>query len=189
MIRAVIFDCFGVLYLDASRHFYEHHIANYAELQPQLAALNRAYDSGMMSREELHREVATLAGLPLAFVQTHISGVHKRNHALLEYAQLLRTQYKVGMLSNIGIGGMETYFDVHDRHQLFDAVVLSGEVGMVKPQPEIYQLMAERLDVEPEECVMIDDIADNIAGAHAAGMSGIVYHTNQQTIHDVTKII
>lgn len=189
MIQAIIFDCFGVLYIDASRHFYEHYIANYAQLQPELAALNRAYDSGALSQADLNRQVAHLAQLPLDFVTEHIQGIHKRNQALLEYAQSLRDRYKVGMLSNIGRGGMESYFNEQERAALFDAVVLSSEVGMVKPQAEIYYLMAERLGVAAKHCLMIDDIAANIDGAQAAGMQGIVYQTNGQTMKAVTSLL
>ncbi|HVU72192.1 MAG TPA: HAD family phosphatase [Mycobacteriales bacterium] len=62
-------------------------------------------------------------------------------------------------------------------HELFDETVISGEVGMRKPEPEIYRLVAERLGVTPEECVFVDDIATNIRGAVAVGMVG-VHHTD-----------
>jgi putative hydrolase of the HAD superfamily len=62
-------------------------------------------------------------------------------------------------------------------HELFDETVISGEVGMRKPEPEIYRLVAERLGVAPEECVFVDDIAANIKGAVAVGMVG-VHHTD-----------
>jgi putative hydrolase of the HAD superfamily len=62
-------------------------------------------------------------------------------------------------------------------HELFDETVISGEVGMRKPEPEIYLLVAERLGVTPQECVFVDDIATNIRGAAAVGMVG-VHHTD-----------
>jgi epoxide hydrolase-like predicted phosphatase len=60
---------------------------------------------------------------------------------------------------------------------LFDAVVISGEVGLRKPEPAIYQLAAERLGARPQECVFVDDLAPNVQGAVAAGMVG-VHHTD-----------
>ncbi len=60
---------------------------------------------------------------------------------------------------------------------LFDAVVISGEVGMAKPSAEIYELTAERLGLPVGECVFVDDLAINVRGAAAAGMVG-VHHTS-----------
>jgi epoxide hydrolase-like predicted phosphatase len=189
MIRGIIFDCFGVLYVDATHHFYEQHIADYERLRPQLSELNRAYDIGLLTQAALSQEVADLSGLDLAFVEANIQGIHQRNQGLLDYGQSLRTTYKVGMLSNIGIDGMNSFFKVEEREQLFDAVVLSSEVHLVKPDPRIYELMATRLGLLPEECVMIDDVEANIDGAREAGMQGIVYQSNEQTARDIEQLV
>jgi putative hydrolase of the HAD superfamily len=65
----------------------------------------------------------------------------------------------------------------------FDAVVLSGQVGLGKPDPRIYLLTAERLGLVPEECVFVDDMASNVHGAVRAGMVG-VHHTDVDTTLD-----
>lgn len=57
--------------------------------------------------------------------------------------------------------------------ELFDDIVDSSEVGMRKPDPRIYRLACERLDVEPERAVFLDDFAGNVAGAEAVGITGI----------------
>lgn len=64
-----------------------------------------------------------------------------------------------------------------DFPQLFDAVVLSGEVGMRKPEPRIFRHAAALLDLEPEQCVFVDDLAANVEAAVGCGMTG-VHHTN-----------
>lgn len=189
MIRGIIFDCFGVLYLDASRHFYEHHIKEYERLRPELMSLNKAYDYGLLTQDELNQAVCDLTGLELPFVSQHIQGVHKRNETLLDYAQTLRPAYKVGMLSNIGTGAMDTFFSLDERKKFFDAVVLSGEEGLTKPHPHIFSITAERLGLEPHECVMIDDIEENCSGADAAGMHSILYESNAQVQKDLAKLL
>src|SRR5689334_11023477 len=63
---------------------------------------------------------------------------------------------------------------------LFDAVVVSGEVGLAKPAAEIYHLTAARLGLAPSECVFVDDLAINVRGAAAAGMVG-VHHVSMST--------
>jgi len=72
VIRGIIFDCFGVLYVDASRYFYEHHVEQYDRLQPELLSLNKAYDYGLLSQKELDQAVSDLTGLDLPFVSEHI---------------------------------------------------------------------------------------------------------------------
>lgn len=189
MIRAIIFDCFGVLYIDSSRHLYEHHVPNYEQLWPQLMELNKASDYGLITRDEYIDSVAELTGADRAFIVENINGIHKPNQKLLEYAESLRSRFKLGMCSNIGPGGMDSFFSPQERQKLFDAVVLSGDVGMVKPNPAIFRLMAERLNVEPRECIMIDDIEENCSGADAAGMHAIQYVTNAQIRRDLAAMV
>ncbi|MCP3800533.1 HAD-IA family hydrolase [Allokutzneria sp. A3M-2-11 16] len=60
---------------------------------------------------------------------------------------------------------------------LFDVMVLSGEVGVAKPDERIYQLVADKLGLATADCVFVDDLAGNVRGAVAAGMVG-VHHTS-----------
>jgi epoxide hydrolase-like predicted phosphatase len=64
----------------------------------------------------------------------------------------------------------------HDFPELFDAVVISGEVGMRKPEPRIFRHAAALLDLEPEHCVFVDDVEANVKAAIGCGMTG-VHHT------------
>lgn len=66
---------------------------------------------------------------------------------------------------------------------LFDAVVISGEVGLRKPDPEIFLLTARRLGLRPPQCVFVDDLAINVRGAAAVGMVG-VHHTDLRSTVD-----
>jgi len=67
-----------------------------------------------------------------------------------------------------------------DFDVLFDAVVISGDVGMRKPEPQIYRYAAAQVGVAPEQCVFVDDLAVNVRGAAAVGMCG-VHHTDVAT--------
>lgn len=66
--------------------------------------------------------------------------------------------------------------------ELFDATVLSGEVQMRKPDAQIYLLAAERIGVDPKECVFIDDFKINVEGAEAVGMTGIHHKDTDETV-------
>ena len=86
---------------------------------------------------------------------------------------------KTGLVSN------SWRTDQYDRAMLdgmFDDVVISGEVGMHKPNQDIYLLAAERLAVEPEGCVFIDDLRENCLGAEAAGMRSVRHREVEGTL-------
>src|ERR1700749_3505561 len=81
--------------------------------------------------------------------------------------------YRTGLSSN-SWGSAE--YPRADFPGLFDAVVISGECGMRKPERAIFLHAAKSLGLEPEQCVFIDDIEANVAAAAACGMTG-VHHT------------
>lgn len=72
--------------------------------------------------------------------------------------------------------------------ELFDVVVISGEVKMRKPEARIFQLTAERLGLAPQACVFVDDLAPNVRGAAEVGMVGVHHVTPQQTIEELEAL-
>jgi HAD superfamily hydrolase (TIGR01509 family) len=73
--------------------------------------------------------------------------------------------------------------------ELFDAVVISGEVGLHKPQPAIFLLGAERIGVEPADCVFVDDLRENCAGAEAVGMTAILHRGAEGTLPRLEELL
>lgn len=189
-MKAVIFDCFGVLYVDASRAFYEKYVPNYGELRPRLSELNAQSDYGLITQDEWVEQVAELIGQPVDEVRVHIQSEHVRNEPLIDYMGKLRERgYLIGMLSNIGPGAMDMFFAPELRKQLFDMVLLSGEVMVTKPSPVIFEMAADRLGVPTGECIMVDDLADNCAGADAAGMKAVLHASNRETISELESYL
>jgi epoxide hydrolase-like predicted phosphatase len=92
-----------------------------------------------------------------------------------------------GLISN-SWGGV-SYDRVADSGELFDAMVISGEVGMHKPEPDIFRLGAERLGVAPEECVFVDDLRENCAGAEAVGMTAILHRGADGTVPELERLL
>jgi putative hydrolase of the HAD superfamily len=90
-----------------------------------------------------------------------------------------------GLISNSWV--MDHYTD--EIRSLFDEVVISAEVGLHKPQPEIYLLAAERLGVRPEDCVFVDDLRENCAGAEAVGMTAVLHRESAETIARVEELL
>ncbi|PKW12542.1 HAD-IA family hydrolase [Saccharopolyspora spinosa] len=75
-----------------------------------------------------------------------------------------------------------------DLADLFDAVVLSGAVGVSKPNAEIYLLAARRLGLEPGQCVFVDDLPRNVAGAVGAGMVGVHHCDVASTVTELAAL-
>lgn len=73
--------------------------------------------------------------------------------------------------------------------ELFDAVVISGEVGLAKPDRRIYLLAAAELDLPPEECVFVDDLAVNVRGAAAVGMVGVHHRSVGSTLAELETLL
>ena len=72
-------------------------------------------------------------------------------------------------------------YDRSDWHEMFDAVVISGEVGMRKPERGIFELVLDRIGLPAAECVFVDDMAHNIVAAEQAGLVGIVHRSFDET--------
>jgi HAD superfamily hydrolase (TIGR01509 family) len=66
--------------------------------------------------------------------------------------------------------------------------VISGEVGLHKPQPEIYELACERLGVEPSDAVFVDDLRENCKGAEAVGMTAIHHRETPATLKRLNEL-
>lgn len=73
--------------------------------------------------------------------------------------------------------------------QLFDITVISGEVGMRKPNPDIFLHTAKLLGLEPEACIFVDDLAHNVRGSAAVGMTGIHHITAEQTRAEIEALL
>jgi putative hydrolase of the HAD superfamily len=95
---------------------------------------------------------------------------------------------KTGLISN-SWGGSGVHYDDGMLEELFDAVVISGDVGLHKPQPEIFELGAERIGVEPAEVVFVDDLRENCAGAEAVGMKAILHRGPESTLPELERLL
>lgn len=178
MIKAIIFDCFGVLVV--AGHVLMHQ--DYPQFSTEFTELQRQSDLGFITRQQFNESVAKLTGLSAAEVELKYWSINRFNQPTMDWVHELKIsgKYKIGMLSNISRDWMDVSLPVFDQQKLFDDLILSGDVKVIKPDPEIFRLMADKLAVHPNECVMIDDLSRNIEGAKLAGMQGVVYKTLDQ---------
>lgn len=160
-----------------------------SEKRTELYDLFKQADYGLISGEEFSAGTTQLLGMARADFDAMTNSTYVRNHILVEWIRSHKDRYKIGLLSNVSEDTYSMLFTEDDEHELFDAVVLSSRIGITKPSPEAYQLMADRLDVEPENCVMIDDIERNVVGAENAGMKGLLFRSNQQLQTELSALL
>jgi epoxide hydrolase-like predicted phosphatase len=188
MIKALIFDCFGVFYTDPV--FKQMHDPQLSpEDADELHNLDESAARGQVSKASFDQQASKLLQRSPQEVEQQFFHSGSRNQALIDLAQELRTTYKIALLSNIGVDMMDGFFSPSERTKLFDTVVLSGEVGYAKPDPEIFELTCKRLGVLPNETVMIDDVESNVAAAKALGMQGIRYKNIAQCKTELDAIL
>jgi epoxide hydrolase-like predicted phosphatase len=118
--------------------------------------------------------VSTMLG-DLAIYEDSMTSLVTRAHA---------AGIRTGLLSN----SWGNDYDRSDWHEMFDAVVISGEVGMRKPEREIFELTLDRIGLPAGECVFIDDIPHNVAAAAEAGLMGIVHRTFEETATELEAL-
>ena len=176
MIKAIIFDCFGVLATDHWRAFCEEYIAPIPGALDEVWALNRDVDAGRITYSDFIRRVAIRTGLDEAHIHQGMQ-VGDVNTELLEYIKTqVAPHYRTGLLSNAPDYWLDKIL-TPAQVAMFDDITLSYAVGMTKPSPEIYTLAAERLGVRPEECLFVDDQPRNCDGAAQVGMHPLLYTT------------
>ncbi len=178
MIKAVIFDCFGVIRIDATSIAYEKLGGDIEADREWLRDLIVKANSGQVINSG--DMVAQRLGTTKEVWRETVQNSSVIDEKVLNYACSLRPKYKVAMLSNIGQGGLKRWFEEGYLDKYFDVVVGSGDIGFAKPEPEAYEVTADRLGVRLSECVMIDDRQEYCEGAEAVGMKSIVYSSFEQ---------
>jgi HAD superfamily hydrolase (TIGR01509 family) len=188
VIKAVVFDCFGVLAVDAWLPFKERHFGDDSQKREQATALNKRANAGLIAYNDFLRGVADLANLPLQTARKEIED-NPANAPLFDYIRTkLKPRYKLGILSNASANWLGELFTPEQR-ALFDAVAISFELGFIKPDPRAFEVIAKQLDVLPSECVLVDDQERYGAGAHEVGMQFVLYRDFRQAVADLEKIL
>lgn len=179
MIKALIFDCFGVFYSDPV-FAYMRDSTTPPEKAKALHSLDEQAARGLLDKSGFVTQAASIVGIPERKAEQRFFHSDDRNERLVEFMQELRKTYKVAMLSNISGDMMDGFFSLDERQQLFDVVILSGDVKMAKPDRAIFGLVCERLGVKLNEAVMIDDIQSTCDIVKTFGMQSICYRNFEQ---------
>jgi epoxide hydrolase-like predicted phosphatase len=109
--------------------------------------------------------------------------------AMVEFAASLRPRCRTAILSNSSDGARREEQARWGFEDLVDSVVYSHEVGLAKPDPRIYRLVCERLQVAPDETILVDDVPANVDSAHRLGIHGVLHRDTAATIAAVNALL
>jgi epoxide hydrolase-like predicted phosphatase len=107
---------------------------------------------------------------------------------LVGFIRSLRPRYKTGLISNAW-PDMRDYLIEKRVVDAFDALVISAEVGIMKPEPEIYQIALDKLGLLANEAAFVDDTPPNVDAAKALGMHGILFKEPMRALRDLKEIM
>lgn len=191
MIKAIIFDCFGVIYPDTLALVEAKLLTEENNKQKELIkTLRRQSDAGHIARDEFWSSVAKILGITVAQLEDELHNLPKADWDLLEYIKILKKTYKTAILSNVGTGFLERIFDgERPKTEYFDELIASGDIGLMKPAKSAYLTVSHRLSVKPEECVFVDDLQKHIDGAQSCGMKTILYKNFAQMKQELEKLL
>lgn len=153
---------------------------------PDALATLRGLETGEVEPPEFERRFGELLGTdPEGLIDGLFAGLRPAAPMVEAVRRARQAGIPTGLVSNSWV--MDHYTE--EIRELFDDAVISAEVGLHKPQPEIFRLAAERLGVAPEDCVFVDDLRENCAGAEAVGMTSILHRDPDETIAEVERLL
>jgi putative hydrolase of the HAD superfamily len=205
-IRAVVFDIGGILEIvpeggDPTRRFPQM-IARWEErlgLQPseldaRITAMDERFSAegkdgsiGTCTEEEWLAELGPATGMDKAQVDAFMRDFWDvycggPNTELIAYFKGLRPHYRTALLSNSFVGARREEEARFGFAAMTDLIVYSHEEGMNKPDPRIYERTWQRLGVQPQEMIFLDDVERNILAARECGLHAILFQSNAQAI-------
>ena len=180
-IKAIIFDCFGVLTNDGWLAFRNKYFFDNGKLLEEANELNKLSDAGVISLDTFISRISVMADVSEEVTKNSLK-IHVRNDKLIDYIKTeLKGEYKIGLLSNASSNFLDEVIG-QDGVNLFDEIVLSYQVRVAKPDKLMYETIVQKLGLKYEECLFIDDQPRYCEGARALGIKTIVYENNRQLI-------
>jgi epoxide hydrolase-like predicted phosphatase len=111
------------------------------------------------------------------------------DESLIDYVRELHKMYKTALLSNAWDDMRKIIIDEWHLGDAFDTMIISSEVRIAKPDPRIFQLALERLEVKAEEAIFVDDMKRNVDGAMLAGLHALQFHNSQQLRNELELVL
>ncbi len=156
-----------------------------------------AFDAGLLDVEEVISRTAQRLDLPQQQLGALVRGIGERLTPIEDTVAVLQ-QLHAKRAGGDGVSGLYYLSNMpvcyarflESRHaflQCFDGGIFSGDVRLIKPAPDIYQLLQNRYALDPANTLFVDDLKHNIDTAHTLGWQGIVFESAQQLQRDLAS--
>lgn len=197
MIRTIIFDIGNVL----ADFTWEAHYRRFGYTGSRLERLARAtvksdawneYDRGELTGEEILQKFIDNDPEIEADIRkclADVEGMVIRNDYAIPWLQELKQKgYQTLYLSNFSERAARECAKALDFLPYMDGGILSYQEKVIKPMPEIYQLLIDRYQLVPAECVFLDDTQKNLTGAEAFGIHTILFQDQEQAKEELRRL-
>ncbi len=193
MYKAIIFDYGGVLCIPGKIESFCKSYATELNKNPEefmkLAEENRSKAQiNEIDSKVFWEKCAEFLGVNTETFRSKLIDSFEFKSEVLEFAKKLKDHYKLALVSN----HLEDWFkEINDNYRLndvFDVIVTSYDLKVAKPDLEIFKEAVRQLDVEPEECIYIDDLEENISPAKELGMKMILFKNLNQLKDELNKL-
>lgn len=179
MKKALIFDFFGVISTTVIPI-----VSKRSLTEAEVRLINdidmRDIERGEITEQDFLEKISKIVGKPAPDIHTEWQEYIKIDTGVVELIKQLRSKYKIGLCTNAFSWFLNPILDQNELRELFDGIVISDEIHYVKPAPEMYVAILDRLAVSPGEALFIDDQIINIEGAERCGIEGLLFNSVEQ---------
>jgi len=197
-IKAVFFDLGGVIlrteYQAPRQHLAESLGMDYDDIDKVVfgGGVNGARATiGEITEEEHWQNVMKILKLPASEterVREEFFAGDVIDHEIVDFLRSIKPRCRTGLISNAW-SGLRDYIMREKFDDAFHHMVISAEVGVAKPDPKIYHIALEQLQVKPKEAVFVDDFMENVTACEKVGMKGIHFKDSRSTLQQLKKLI
>lgn len=176
--KAFIFDFFGVMCPDVAGDWFKKNIPG-GTLEVQSEYLKEA-DSGLVDGKEAFKNIAKAVGRDVDELSENWYSAAIVSKEMVEIVLELKKKYKVAVCSNAPKDFFYTVLKQNNIEELFDVLVISSEVGYMKPHREIFEITIQKLGIPKEEIIFFDDRQKNIDGGKSVGLDSVLFTSPSQ---------
>ena len=174
MKKLLLFDCFGVVMREVAPYWFRRYYTDEEADRIKEETMHDG-DVGAIPDDELYSRLGKTVGVPGDAIRREWEELVFPNRDTIALIRELKSRYRVVLLSNAMSGYLRYALDKCGIADLFDDVIVSAEVKLVKPDPAIFRLALERAGVDAKNALMIDDVEKNLDGAKAVGIDGYLF--------------
>lgn len=183
--KVILFDFFDVIHTDAFKHWV---IDKGLKREGSLEQASIDLDSGTIDVQGFRKRLAEIAGITSEQVHEELISYHRLNDEIIPLLDKLGTNYQLGLLSNASSEFLRGLLRKHNLEPKFHHIVISSEVGAIKPSPEIFKYILSKMKVNPKESIFIDDNEKYVAAAEKLGITGIVFTDTKTLRRDLSAL-